>query len=74
MKLIIFSIYLENFKSKLWKFGNTGKAGLWTHGLDIWTLDSWTLGLWTAGRLDSGRLNPGNSFHFSDIYFFILIV
>ena len=30
---------------------HTGKAALWTHGLD-----AWTLGLWKTGRLDSGRL------------------
>ena len=30
---------------------HTGKAALWTHGLD-----AWTLGHWKAGRLDSGRL------------------
>ena len=28
---------------------HTGKAGLWTHGLEAWTLDDWTLGLWTLG-------------------------
>ena len=30
---------------------HTGKAALWTHGLDAWTLR-----LWKTGRLDSGRL------------------
>ena len=38
---------------------HTGKAGLWTHGLDPWTLDIWTLEAWMTGRLDSGRLDSG---------------
>ena len=36
---------------------HTGKAGLWTHGLDAWNLDAWILGLWTLGCFDSGQLN-----------------
>ena len=38
---------------------HTGKAALWTHGLDAWTLGIWTLGLATTGRLDSGHLESG---------------
>ena len=43
---------------------HSGKAGLWTHGLDFSTLDTWALGLWMLGhckpeRLDSGRMNSG---------------
>ena len=55
-----------------------GKAGLWTHGLDVWTLDGWTLGIWTTRWLDSGRLGAWilDAWTqeilsiFSDIYFF----
>ena len=53
---------------------HSGKAGLWTYGLDsftlgTWTMNAWTLqagtlGLWThelwrLGRLDSRRLDSG---------------
>ena len=38
---------------------HTGKAALWTHGLDAWTLRISTLGLRTTGHLDSGHLESG---------------
>ena len=38
---------------------HTGKATLWTHGLDAQNLDAWTLGLCTLGLCKSGRLDSG---------------
>ena len=45
---------------------HTGKAELWTHGLDAWTLEAWTPKTWTLApqRLDSGPLDPENPIHF----------
>ena len=73
--------------SNIYLKGHTRKAGLWTHGLDVWSLYAWTLGLWMTGRLTSGRLDSERRDTwtldawiqeilsiFSDIYFFLLII
>ena len=60
------SIYLNKryfrIRSTIW---HTGKAGLWTHGLDTWNLDVWTLALWrlwlwALGHLHSEWLGSGH--------------
>ena len=37
--------------------GHSGKARVWTHGLDTQTLHAWTLRLWTLGLCKPGRLD-----------------
>ena len=49
-KFAIFSLVLIDLF-----FWHSGKAGLWTHGLD-----AWTLGPWMSERLDFGRLDSGH--------------